>query len=160
MVKITKKKKGFTLVELLAVIVVLAIILAIAIPSVLGVINNSKIGSMKSSARMLISAAKTELASNNELQPTTSWKLLLAADIEIDLTGKSPYGHQWNVTNSGVCYGLTAGDKMKYAVILVSGLASPFNTIASLDSGIDDAQIGSSAITLNQAYCTTAGGAL
>ncbi len=37
-----KKKNGFTLVELLAVIVVLAIIMIIAIPSVLNVMNNAR----------------------------------------------------------------------------------------------------------------------
>jgi type IV pilus assembly protein PilA len=34
------EKKGFTLVELLAVIVVLAVVLAIAVPSITGIIEN------------------------------------------------------------------------------------------------------------------------
>ncbi|MDZ7835812.1 MAG: type II secretion system protein [Alkalibacterium sp.] len=37
--QLMKKEEGFTLVELLAVIVILGIILAIAIPSIGGVIN-------------------------------------------------------------------------------------------------------------------------
>lgn len=40
--QLLKKEKGFTLVELLAVIVILAIILAIAVPVVGNVIDNSK----------------------------------------------------------------------------------------------------------------------
>jgi type IV pilus assembly protein PilA len=37
------QKQGFTLVELLAVIVILAIILAIAVPSITSLIENEKI---------------------------------------------------------------------------------------------------------------------
>ena len=45
--KIKGNKKGFTLVELLAVIVVLAIIMIIAIPAVVESMNNAKKGSFK-----------------------------------------------------------------------------------------------------------------
>ncbi len=53
------RKKGFTLVELLAVIVVLAIILAIAIPSVLFIISNSRMNAFKNNGDMLKRATKT-----------------------------------------------------------------------------------------------------
>jgi type IV pilus assembly protein PilA len=49
-----KSKKGFTLVELLAVIVILAIILAIAIPGIAGIINSAKKGAFESDAKMLV----------------------------------------------------------------------------------------------------------
>jgi type IV pilus assembly protein PilA len=47
-------KKGFTLVELLAVIVILAIILAIAIPGISGIITSAKKGAFESDAKMII----------------------------------------------------------------------------------------------------------
>ena len=50
-----KKKKGFTLVELLAVIVILAVILVIAVPRISDVIKNSKKASFESSAKTIIS---------------------------------------------------------------------------------------------------------
>jgi type IV pilus assembly protein PilA len=53
-----KNNKGFTLVELLAVIVVLAIILAIAVPRVISVINGAKADSFKASVDMLASGLK------------------------------------------------------------------------------------------------------
>lgn len=49
-----KNKKGFTLVELLAVIVILAIILAIAIPSISGIVNSAKKGAFESDAKMIV----------------------------------------------------------------------------------------------------------
>lgn len=50
------KKKGFTLVELLAVIVVLAIVAVIAIPTVASVLNTARKGVFKSSVLGLIEA--------------------------------------------------------------------------------------------------------
>ncbi len=53
-----KKKNAFTLIELLAVIVILAVILVISIPRILDVIETSKKDSIKSSARMIINSAE------------------------------------------------------------------------------------------------------
>ncbi len=49
-----KKKNGFTLVELLAVIVILAIILAIAIPAITGLVANTRESAFESNVKMLI----------------------------------------------------------------------------------------------------------
>ncbi len=53
-----KNNKGFTLVELLAVIVVLAIILAIALPGILGVISKSREDAYLRQKDMIIDVAK------------------------------------------------------------------------------------------------------
>ena len=53
-----EKKNAFTLIELLAVIVILAVILVISIPRILNVIEESKKDSIKSSARMIINSAE------------------------------------------------------------------------------------------------------
>ena len=55
-----KNKKGFTLVELLAVIVILAIILVIAIPQIAKVIDDGKINSLKDSAMLIAKNAERE----------------------------------------------------------------------------------------------------
>ena len=60
-------KIGFTLVELLAVIVVLAIIMVIAIPNILGIIDKARNDSFASTAKMMIEAAKTKVASDNSI---------------------------------------------------------------------------------------------
>ena len=56
------KKKGFTLVELLAVIVVLAIIALIAVPTILGVIDKAKRGAFKASVMGIIESGELYLA--------------------------------------------------------------------------------------------------
>lgn len=62
--------KGFTLLELLAVIVILAIILAIAVPTISSLIENSRLNAYQSSEKMLASAARNYLASRSEFLPT------------------------------------------------------------------------------------------
>jgi type IV pilus assembly protein PilA len=57
-----RNKRGFTLVELLAVIVILAIILAIAIPSVSSILSTAKKGSFDSDAKMLVKALSYQQA--------------------------------------------------------------------------------------------------
>ena len=53
-----EKKNGFTLVELLAVIVILAIILVIAVPKISDTIKNSKKASFESSAKTIAAQAE------------------------------------------------------------------------------------------------------
>lgn len=53
-------KKGFTLVELLAVIIILGIVLVIAVPKITSVIETSKINSLKESVKGIAKSAENE----------------------------------------------------------------------------------------------------
>lgn len=65
--QLLKKEKGVTLVELLAVIIILGIIALIAVPAIAGVIEDSKYNSLKSSAINAIEAAELYKVTNDEL---------------------------------------------------------------------------------------------
>ena len=62
-----KNEKGFTLVELLAVIVVLGIILLIAVPKIVTTINDSKLSSFTASAKLIAAEAEREYSSRTLL---------------------------------------------------------------------------------------------
>ena len=62
-----KNKKAFTLVELLAVIVILAVILVIAVPQIMDTIKESRKGALISSAKLIASSAETAYISNQTL---------------------------------------------------------------------------------------------
>ena len=63
-----KKKKGFTLIELLASLVILAFILVIAVPRIANVIDNSKLGTITSSAKVVLDSAEKKQSENQVLE--------------------------------------------------------------------------------------------
>lgn len=56
-----RKKKGFTLIELIVVLVIMAILAAAAIPTVMGYIDNSRRASYLANMRAILQAAETTL---------------------------------------------------------------------------------------------------
>ena len=67
-----QKKKGFTLVELLAVIVILAVILVIAVPQIMSVIESAIKGSIESTAKLIAEGAEREYTNRKILGKDTN----------------------------------------------------------------------------------------
>lgn len=67
MKELQKNKKGFTLVELLAVIVILALIMSIAVVSMGGIMQSAREGTFKDTALSIIDGVKTQLSINGQL---------------------------------------------------------------------------------------------
>ncbi|MGG3915678.1 type II secretion system protein [Rossellomorea vietnamensis] len=72
MKKMLKNERGLTLVELLAVIVILGIIAAIAVPSIGNIIEKSREDAVKAEGIQVLNAAKLYVSSEKITEGTTS----------------------------------------------------------------------------------------
>jgi type IV pilus assembly protein PilA len=101
-------KKGFTLVELLAVIVILAVILVIAIPNVLSIIDKSRKDSMVNTAKMMVKAAQLVVAQGQTAAGTTvstpvanKYITIKMSTLALDNVTKDPDGGAYPGTPAG-----------------------------------------------------------
>lgn len=116
-----KNQKGFTLVELLAVIVILGIIGAIAVPSIGNIIENSKKDAAVQNAQQLISAARLGVASGDYIpgDATTGTRTMaqLANDGYLESIIKSPDGKAYIAADTKVVMTISS-KKVTYTVTL------------------------------------------
>ncbi len=89
----SKHKKAFTLIELLAVIIVLGIILLVAIPSVTQYINDTRKKAYIDTAKQYVKGA-TNLVNNGSLDTfdTDTTYYIPISCIKLETGGESPYG--------------------------------------------------------------------
>ncbi|WP_379969046.1 type IV pilin protein [Ectobacillus sp. sgz5001026] len=117
--KFLKNEKGLTLVELLAVIVILGIVAAIAIPSIGSIIQKSKEDGVKADAITVINSAKTYVAANGvpavatagDKTTTITSTMLQQYVSNVKLTSYSVTvstdGTTFSITGTGVAGGVT-----------------------------------------------------
>lgn len=95
-----KNNKGFTLVETIAVIIILGVVLSIAVPSITNVVKSTNKNRMISDAETFISEVKEYVESDTigNTQKDNKYKLV---NIKSKLS-KSPYGGNYNMESSFV----------------------------------------------------------
>ena len=99
-----KNKKGFTLVELLAVIVILALIMGIAVVSIGGVLSSSREKTFRETGASLISGVRQQLYVANQVN--AGYYSFTSAILESGGL-KSPYGGDFNYGTTGTQVGTT-----------------------------------------------------
>ena len=101
-----KNKKGFTLVELLAVIVILGVLLMIAVPAVQNVIKKAKNNATQKQAELFIDAAKKMTIIDEATSDMVIYKL---SDLDSDVD-KNRF--------TGMVVGLKENGSYKYYIYL------------------------------------------
>ena len=124
-------KKGFTLVELLAVIVILALIMSIAIISMTGIMQGARYSTMKETGLQIINGVRQQLTLSNKLPSEAGdTKYYYFTESLLDKGGKeSPLGGEFKYSDGG------SGTKIGYAgVYEASGTLTCGNTESNQQS--------------------------
>ena len=93
--RLQKDEEGFTLIELMVVVLIMAILMAIAIPTFLGSTNKAKDRSTQSDLRNALTTAKSLAADQGGLFVSTGTTVLTSTDL-----GTAEPGLSFNATAS------------------------------------------------------------
>lgn len=111
--------KGFTLIELLATITLLSILMMIAVPNVIGVVNKNKNKTYIEDAKKLVSLAEYKIRSNPDYKPTSaSYYCFSITFLGSDDFGSPPNGGSYDTSKSYVRVNYS-GNKLNYYVQLI-----------------------------------------
>lgn len=133
-------KKGFTLVELLAVIVVLAIVMSLAVVAITNVLDSTRKNSFVADAKSFLEGAHQLVSSdgvsnlfgpsNGDFAPTcsggtTDTKYIPISAINLDRGGvTSPYGNKYKKGDSTTSLSETEAKKNSYIKVVATTASS------------------------------------
>lgn len=113
--------KGFTLVELLAMLVVLGILMAISIPNITGILNQSKNNIIEDDVSKMVSTAQTKIATDEDIKKPAKDKCLVFTLSSLDKNNdykSGPNGGEYDMYNSVVIVKRVNADYKYYVTLL------------------------------------------
>ena len=112
--------KGFTLVELLATISLLAVLMMIAVPNIIGVVNRNKNKTYVEDAKKLVALAEYKVRSDPANKPTNGkyfcFSMETLGEAEFDTT--APNGGKYDADKSYVKVTKGEDNALQYSVVL------------------------------------------
>lgn len=110
--------KGFTLVELLAMLVVLGALMIIAIPNITGIVGNQRLNTIRNDATTMVETSKVKVAKDELISKPGPGKCLvfsLSYVNDNDNIELGPNGGEYDKYDSFVVYqNITTGNVTKY----------------------------------------------
>lgn len=134
--KRNKKKKGFTLVELIAVIAILGILAAIVVPKMTGYTDSAKLGKEKANAQSILNAIDVyNAAATNVIDTSSSGGATTMANI---IAG------QYDSTNTHTLNGdsgaITSMENTISSITGSGGLIATGTTVKQLQTAVKDSK--------------------
>lgn len=117
-----KNRKAFTLIELMAVVVILGMIMMIAIPNTLTMIDKNKKTAYIENAKTFVSLVQNKVRTDKNLEEPVKSEMALIVTLEYLSTSDvefSPYGEEYDKQGSFVAI-VVNSNKLQYYVHLVS----------------------------------------
>lgn len=113
-------RKGFTIIELLATILILSLIMLVAVPNVMSVIDRNKQDTYVEDAKRMITLAEYEVRSNTNIKLPTDGNCVVIFLRTLDTSEftEGPEGGEYDLDKSYVVIGRT-GSTYEYASTII-----------------------------------------